>query len=350
MNVPGAVGVPPPLAPTAASGRSAGHPLALYVVRRVALGLVTLLVISVLIFLATNVLPGDTARAILGRNATPEAVAELRVRLDLDRPRLEQYLDWVSGMVTGDLGRSAAGTLSGSDRSSVASLIAGPLANSLILGTLTLIVLVPLGIGFGIAAARRRDGWFDRSLSAASVAAVAIPEFVTGAILVTIFAAWLRLLPAVSLVPIGGGVFSDPTILVLPLLTLLAASFAQLMRIVRGSMLDVLDSPYVEVARLNGVPERRVVFQYGFRNALAPTIQVTALLAQWLVGGIIITETVFGYPGIGQQLAQAVAVRDIPYVQSVAMLIASFYVFVNIVADIAVVWVVPRLRSSPPAW
>lgn len=307
------------------------------------------MVISALIFLATNVLPGDTARAILGRNATPEAVEELRDRLDLDRPKLEQYIDWLSGIATGDLGQSASGTLSGSDRS-VASAIAGPLANSLILATLTLIVLVPLGVGFGIAAARRRDGWFDRSLSAGAVATVAIPEFVTGAILVTVFAAWLGLLPAVSLVPIGGGAFSDPSILVLPLLTLVAASFAQLMRIVRGSMVDVLGSPYVEAARLNGVPERRVVFQYGFRNALAPTIQVTALLAQWLVGGIIITETVFSYPGIGQQLAQALAVRDIPYVQSVAMLIAGFYVFVNIVADIAVVCVVPRLRSSPPAW
>jgi peptide/nickel transport system permease protein len=349
VNVPGAVGAPP-AAPTIAPARSLGHPLAAYVMRRVGLGVVTLLVISLLIFLATSVLPGDTARVILGRNATPEAVAELRERLDLDRPRLEQYLDWLSGLLTGDLGRSAAGTLSGSDRSSVASMIAGPIANSLILGALTLIVLVPLGIGFGIAAARRRDGWFDRTLSATSVATVAIPEFVTGAILITVFAVWLKLLPAVSLVPIGGGVFDAPTILVLPLLTLLAASFAQLMRIVRGSMLDVLGSPYVEAARLNGLPERRVVFQYGFRNALAPTIQVTALLAQWLVGGIIITETIFSYPGIGQQLAQAVSIRDIPYVQSVAMLIAGFYVFVNIVADIAVVCVVPRLRSSPPAW
>lgn len=309
-------------------------------------GVVTLFVISVLIFIATTILPGDVARAILGRNATPDAVEEIRARLRLDRPPIEQYTDWLGGILRGDLGESASGTLTGSSGASVWDLIARPLANSLILAALALLALVPLGVVLGVAAARSNGGPIDRLLSFGSIAAIAVPEFVTAAVLIFLFAGWLGWLPAVSLPPIGASPLDDPAILILPLLTLLAASLAQVMRMVRAGMLDALSAPYVEVARLYGLSERRVELQYALRNALAPSIQVVALTAQWLIGGIIITETIFAYPGIGQQLGQAVAVRDVPFVQSVALLIASFYVFVNIAADIAVVLLVPRIRPS----
>lgn len=322
------------------------HPLLRYISRRAIAGVFTLWVISVLIFAATSVLPGDVARAILGRNATPEAVEEIRVRLQLDRSPFERYSDWLGGILRGDLGESASGVLTGSTATSIWDLSARPLLNSLILAGLALIILVPLGVVLGVAAAKSDGGPLDRLLSIGSIAAVAVPEFVTAAALVLVFAGRLRWLPPVSLPPIGGTPLDDPKILILPLLTLMAAALAQVLRMVRAGMLDSLSTSYVEVAHLFGLSDRRIEYQYALRNALAPTVQVVALTAQWLIGGIIITETIFGYPGIGQQLAQAVAVRDIPFVQSIALLIATFYVLINIVADIAVILLVPRLRPS----
>jgi peptide/nickel transport system permease protein len=179
-----------------------------------------------------------------------------------------------------------------------------------------------------------------------SLAAVSLPEFVTGSLLILVFAVWLHLLPAVSLVPSGSGVLDRPRILVLPVLTLLAASLAQTVRMVRAGMLDVLRADYVAMARLNGLPERQVVGRYALRNALAPTVQVIALNVQWLVGGIIVTEYVFGYPGIGQQLVEVVNARDIPFVQSVSLIIAAVYLGINIIADLLVVLLIPKLRTG----
>lgn len=322
------------------------HPIARYCIRRLLLGVATVFVISILVFGATSVLPGDAARAILGRNATPEALTEIRARLDLGRPAIQQYLDWLGGILHGDLGESASGNLSGSHGASVWALISRPLMNSLILAGLALAFVVPLGVVLGVAAARSGGGKLDRVLSLGAVAVIAVPEFVLGAVLVIVFASWLGWLPAVSLPPIGASPLQDPKILVLPLATLVAASLAQVMRMVRAGMLDALSAPYVEAARLYGLTDRRVNFQYALRNAIAPTIQVVALTAQWLIGGIIITEVVFAYPGLGQQLSQAVAVRDIPYVQSVALLIAAFYVLLNVAADVAVVVLVPKARPT----
>jgi peptide/nickel transport system permease protein len=307
-------------------------------------------VISVLIFVATAILPGDVATAVLGRNATPEAAAQVRERLDLERPAVQQYTDWLTGVLHGDLGESATGALSGTGGASVWELSSTPLLNSFVLALITLLIVVPLGLALGVAAARSNGGFVDRSISLTAIAAIAIPEFVIAAVLIAALAGGLRVLPAVSLIPIGGTPLSDPSILVLPVITLMAASLAQIMRMVRAGMLDTLSAPYVEAARLSGLSPRRIELQYALRNAVAPTIQVVALTAQWLIGGIIITETIFGYPGIGQELAQAVAVRDVPFVQSVALLIAAVYVFINILADILVVVAVPRLRSSPENW
>jgi peptide/nickel transport system permease protein len=316
------------------------HPLLFFVGRRLALAVLTLLVVSVLIFVGTQILPGDVANAILGRNATPQGLASLRHQLGLDRPASARYFSWLGGILHGDLGHSAAGDVP------VWSLISGRLANSAILAGITVAFLVPLSLLLGILAATRAGRAADHAISATSLALIAVPEFVTGTLLILVFAVAFSLLPAVSLVAQGANPLTHPTILVLPVATLLAASLAQTLRMVRAGMVDVLRSDYVEMARLDGFSERRVVLQWGLRNALAPAVQVIALNVQWLVGGIVVTEYLFGYPGLGQGLVQAVSSRDIPLVQAVTLLIAAFYLAVNIAADLLVVLMIPKLRTA----
>jgi peptide/nickel transport system permease protein len=332
-------------APAAEKTRST-HPVFRFVSRRVAAALVTLLLVSVLIFVGTEVLPGDAATAVLGRNATPAALADIRNRLDLDRPAPVRYAEWLSKFVRGDLGESATQTLASGHGTPVWNLMSGRVVNSLILAVIVTLLLVPLGLLLGVFAARHAGRTVDQAVSVSTLAAISLPEFVTGTLLILAFAVWLRLLPAVSLVPSGSGVFDRPQILVLPVATLLAASLAQTVRMIRAGMLDVLRADYVQMARLNGLPERKIVLRYALRNALAPTIQVIALNIQWLVGGIIVTESVFGYPGLGEELVQAVGTRDIPFVQSVSLIVAAIYLMLNIVADLLVVFLIPKLRTQ----
>ncbi len=316
------------------------YPFVEYVARRVGAGLLTLLVVSMLIFAGVQVLPGDAASAVLGRNATPSALAELRHQMHLDRPAPERYLSWLGWLLHGDLGQSATA------QQPVLDLISGRAANSGILALITLILLVPLSLLFGVLAATRAGRWLDHLISTSSLAVIALPEFVIGTVLILIFAVNLKLVPPVSLVLPGESPLSQPNILVLPVATLLGASLAQAIRMVRAGMLEALRSDYVQMARLNGFDERQVVLRYALRNALAPTVQVIALDVQWLIGGIIVTEYVFGYPGLGQGLAQAVSARDIPLVQSVALLLAAVFIVINIVADLLVVFLIPKLRTA----
>ncbi len=322
------------------------HSIARFVARRVAAGVVTLFVVSILLFVGTNILPGDVAKAILGRDATPAGVAQLRRELHLNRPAPERYWDWASGFVRGDLGDSVAGQAVSGQTTPISGIIGDRLRNTAVLALLTIAFLIPLSIGLGVLAATRAGRPVDHVISASSLAAISLPEFVTGTLLVLLLAVWLGLLPGVSLIPIGDGVFSNPSILVLPVLTLLAASLAQTIRMVRAGMLEALRSDYVEWARLSGHRERDVVLRHALRNALAPTVQVIALNIQWLVGGIVVTEYVFDYPGIGQSLVQAVNVRDVPFVQSLGLLIAIVYIALNVIADLLVVLLVPKLRTA----
>lgn len=317
-----------------------GHPLLRYAVRRMAAGIVLLFVISILIFAATEVLPGDTATAILGKNATPEALAALRERLDLERPAVERYLDWIRGVLQGDLGESL------SAQRPVGGFITPRVRNSLVLALVTTMLLIPLSIVLGIIAGARRGRRADHAISGISLAFVSVPEFVTGTVLILLFAVTWGLLPPVSLVSPGTSPFGDAEILVLPVATLLLASLAATVRMMRAGVIEVMESDYIEMARLDGFPERRVILRYALRNALAPTVQVIALNAQWLVGGIVITETLFQYPGVGQLLVQAVALRDIPLVQALALLIAAVYISLNILADVLVVFLIPKLRTA----
>lgn len=312
-----------------------------FVVRRVLLGVLTLLVASVAIFAATQALPGDPAQARLGKDATAASLAALRDQLGLDRPAIVQYLDWFTGLLHGDLGTSLT-----SGRPIIDDL-SDRVVDSLALVLVAALVSIPLSILIGAYAALRRDRPFDTVSGLTLLALAAMPEFVVGLALVALFATTvLQVLPAVSIISPGTSPFADPALLVLPSLTLVLAVAPYTARIMRASMVEVLESDYVEMARLKGVPEHLVVFRHALPNALGPTFQVIALNLAYLAGGVIVVESVFSYPGIGVALRDAVLNRDFTTVQAVAMLIAAVYVVTNLIADIATILVTPRLRTG----
>lgn len=325
--------------------RGRAHPLLRYVAFRIAAGIVTLLVVSVLVFLGTEVLPGDAASAVLGKSATPEQLADLRATMGLDRPAAARYLDWLGGLVRGDLGNSAAGFAEGSERP-IWGEISGEVWNSLVLAAIAASILVPLSLVLGVAAAVRAGRATDHAISTGSLAMISLPEFIIGSLLVLLFFSWLGVLSPVSLVPPGESPLAHPREIVLPILTLLLATMAASIRMVRAGMIEALGADYVQMARLSGLPEHTVIRRYALRNALAPSVQVFAQNLQYLVGGIIVVEYLFAYPGLGRELVEAVAIRDVRSVQSVALLIAAVYIAVNIVADVLVVLFVPKLRTS----
>ncbi|MGW0838453.1 ABC transporter permease [Streptomyces prunicolor] len=335
----------PTAAPPSASSFGSRHPLARVALRRIAGGVLTLFVLSVLVFLATSVLPGDAASAILGKQATPDAVAELRHAMGLDRPLVVQYGKWLGGLLHGDLGNTAAGYAAGG-RSSVWDQISGRLGNSLVLAATVFVPVLILSLVLGVLTALRAGRWLDHLVTTATLVPAALPEFVLGTVLLAVFFTWFDILPPVSFVAPGASPFATPETLVLPVLTLIGVTVGPATRMIRAGMQEALLSDPVAVARLNGIPEARVVRRYALRNALAPSIQVFALIAQYLVGGLLIVEELFGYPGIGKELVDAVTVHDNLEVQSVTMLLATCYVAVTIAADLLVMAVVPKLRTG----
>jgi peptide/nickel transport system permease protein len=320
------------------------HPVLAFLVRRISAGIGTLLIVSVLIYGAVQVLPGDVTQIVLGRTATPQRVAALRADLHLNRSLPVRYLDWLAGMLTGHLGDSTAALAQGNTLP-VWQAIHGPLGNSLVLAGITILVFIPVCLVLGTLAALRPGKATDHVISLSALSVSALPEFLVGTLLIVVFFTELKLLPPIASISPGQTPFSNPRQLVLPVLTLLGISTAFGTRLLRASITEVLREDYVAMARLNGVPERRVVWRYALRNGLGPSIQVIAQMIQYLVGGIIITESVFNYPGIGTALVQAVLVRDPQEVSVIATILAAFYILVNILADLGVVFVVPRLRT-----
>jgi peptide/nickel transport system permease protein len=318
----------------------ARHPLVAVAVQRVLAGVVILFLVSILVFAATQILPGNAAVQILGRNATPQAVSQLSAELGLNRSALHQYTSWLVGLLHGNLGHSLAA------HEPVSEFIGDRIRNTLILAGVAVLLMVPLGIVLGVLAGVKKDRLPDHAITGFTLGAIALPEFVSGALLALIFAGWLALLPPVSLVSPGSSPLSHPNVLVLPVATLLLAGTAYIVRMMRAGVITVMGSEYVEAARLNGIGERRIIWKHALRNALAPTVQVLALTVQWLVGGVVVTETIFSYPGLGQGLVQAVQLRDLPVVQAIAILFAALYIAINIVADLLVVMLIPKLRTG----
>ena len=317
------------------------HPIAALVGIRAAIGVVTLFVVSVVVFLATEVLPGNAAYSVLGHTATPQSLKALEVQLHLNRGLFDQYWLWLSGMLTGRLGNSLA------NGQAVWGQVAPRLVNSAVLVVGAGLIGTVLGVVLGAIAALRKDGWFDHISSVVSLAVTSLPEFVVAIVLIIMFATVvLHLLPAVSPVAPGTYAWSQPRLLVLPVATLVIVIIPYIQRMMRAAMIEALESDYVEMARLKGVPEWQVVLAHAFPNSIAPTIQVIGLTFLYLAGGIVIVEEVFNFPGIGQGLVNAVSDRDIPVIQFVVVVLAAFYVFMNIVTDVIALLVSPRRRIA----
>ena len=311
-----------------------------FVLKRIALGLLTLFVVSLLIFAVTQALPADPAEAILGREATPEALAELLAEFGLYKPIVAQYTNWLTGVLSGDLGTSYATS------TPIGEYIGPRVSASFFLLLIAAVGSIPLSIVIGANAALRRDHKFDTTSSLVSLILAAMPEFVVGTILTIIFSTTIwQLLPAVTYLEVGAPPWSDVKGLTLPVLTLLISVTPYVSRVMRAAMVEVLESDYIEMARLKGMNERTVLWRHAMPNAVCPAFQVIALNLAYLAGGVIIVERLFNFPGIGSALADAVRSRDLPVIQFLALIIAGVYVLTNLLADVGTVLVTPRLRT-----
>jgi peptide/nickel transport system permease protein len=311
------------------------------IVRRIGLGVLTLWLVSLVVFAAVIALPGDAATAILGKEATPDRVAALREQLHLNDSTVSQYLHWLGGILTFDLGNSAA------TQQPVTQLLSDRVGNSAFLVLVASAIAIPVSILIGVWLAMKRDKHADHVMSTVALVLASLPEFVIGIGLILIFATGVfHLFPAVSLLAPGEKAWQAPNAVVLPAATLVLAVVPYISRIMRGSMIEVLESEYVTMARLKGLPERQVIWRHAVPNAIVPAIQVTALQLAWMAGGVVIVEFVFQYPGIGAALVDAVNNRDMPVVQTVTMLAAGIYVGLNLAADLATILVTPRLRTA----
>ncbi|NKB29247.1 MAG: ABC transporter permease subunit [Rhodobacteraceae bacterium] len=322
------------------------------ILQRLALGLLTLFVVSIVIFAAVNMLPGDFAEAILGQGATPEAVASIRKDLGLDQSPVTRYFQWLGGAVTGDLGNSFAqanfasfvGTEAGSGMNSVAAQIAPRFANTMFLATVTAAIAVPISLILGILAALYRNSAFDRATNIFTLSSISSPEFFLAYILILFLAVLNPILPSLSNIFEGMSFSERLERTVLPALTLTLIVMAHMMRMTRAAIINLLASPYIEMARLKGIGPMRVIVRHALPNALAPIINVVALNLAYLITGVVVVEVVFVYPGIGQLFVDAVKIRDIPVVQACCLIFAAAYILLNLTADILSILSNPRLR------
>ena len=308
------------------------------IAQRLALGIGTLFVVSVLIFAGTQLLPGDVAQAILGQSATPEAVAAIRKDLKLDRPAVVRYFDWLGHSLEGDLGTSLA------NREPITQMISGRLGNTLFLAGMAALVAVPIAILLGLIAARFRETWLDKTISIVTLSAISMPEFFIGYILIFVFAVKLFWAPSIASVYEGMGIGEKLAAVALPVATLALVVIAHMMRMTRAAVINVMASPYIEMAELKGVSRSRIIFRHALPNALSPIINVVVLNLAYLVVGVVVVEVVFVYPGMGQLMVDAVSKRDVPVVQACGLIFAATYVLLNLTADILSIVANPRLR------
>lgn len=346
------IGPEPSIGPESASDPSARAPSrgsrsparawTIWIARRIGLAVLTMWLVSLIVFMATSAL-GDPVRAILGKDfaVSPERVAMIRETLNLDKSLLERYGIWLGGVLQGDLGTSVANGIG------VGELIGDKVLNSAFLVLLVAIFMVPLSLGLAIISARARGRLLDRAMQFVTLAFAGIPEFVTGILLVALLStSVVHILPAVTVLPVGSMPWDRPASLILPVATLVIAVTPYLTRILRANLVEALDSEYVELARLKGIPEGLVLRRHTLPNTIVPTIQVTALQLAWLVGGVVLIEYLFNYPGIGAALVDSVRNSDFPVVQALAIIIAAAYVTLNLVADILSIVFTPRARTG----
>jgi peptide/nickel transport system permease protein len=312
------------------------------IARRLVMAIGTLVVVSVAIFVVVEILPGDIARLMLGPYASPQDVALVRVELGLDRPLALRYLEWAGQFVTGDWGESWR------LRTAIAPLVAARLFNSAVLAGLAIATIVPVAIVAGIVAAARRGRLADRLISLGGMCVMAVPEFVSSMFLILVFSLWLRWLPSAARIPGDTSVFSHLDALIMPVIALALVLFGYVSRMVRASMIAELGRGYVRTALLKGVPPGTVLVRHVLRNALLPTITVIANQVSWLVGGLVVVENVFNYPGLGQLLLQAALSQDLPMLEITVLILAAILIGANLAADILYGVLNPRTRVPRP--
>lgn len=323
-----------------ASTRSGLRAALMLIGQRFASSLLTLLLVSVTIFVIAQLLPGDAAQEALGQSATAEQVAALRHEMRLDRPAYVRYVSWLGGMVSGDPGQSMVANMP------VAEVIAERLPNSLLLAALSALAAVPVALAIGIGSAMNRGGRIDRALNIVTLSMVAVPEFLVATVAVLIFSVKLRWLPSIALV-------SDDTAwteylrgIAMPILALSVVAIAQMARMTRAAVIDQLDRPYVEMAVLKGVAPVQVVLRHIMPNAIAPIVNAMALSLSYLLGGAVIVETIFNYPGLASLMVNAVTSRDMPLLQACAMIFCAAYLLLMLIADVTAILANPRLRAQ----
>ena len=309
-----------------------------YVVRRLLAIMAILVVMSILIFAVTQILPGNVAYVIVGQFATPDVVAAVEERLGLNDPIYVQYWRWASGLLVGDLGQSMV------MERPVAPLVFGALGASALLAGISFIFVAIVGIVLGVVAAVRENRFTDHAVSIFTYLGISVPEFFWGIVLIIVFARYLNLLPTSGIGDLSEGFWSWLSYLVLPAATLTFTLIAHVSRLTRSSMIETLRSNYVRNARAKGLPERTVIYRHALRNALLPTITVLAIDVGWLMGGIVVVETVFAYPGIGRLLVFAIERHDLPLIQASILIIAAIYAFANLTADLLYAFFNPKIR------
>jgi peptide/nickel transport system permease protein len=313
--------------------------LAAMITKRIVFGVLTLFVISLLIFVGVEALPGDLAEAILGQNATPETIQAFRTELRLDLPAHQRYLSWITDFARGDLGKSLA------NGRPIADVIGWRFANSLLLAGATALFAIPVAIILGLLAAIYRDSWFDRCISMTTLSAISLPEFFVAYILIALLSVQVYLFPSISNLNDQMSLLEKMHSIFLPCLTLAFVVIGHMMRMTRAAIINVLSSPFIEMAKLKGIGRKRIIIRHALPNALSPIINVVVLNLAYLVVGVVVVEVVFVYPGLGQLLVDAVSKRDLPVVQASGLIFAGTYVFLNLTADVLSMLSNPKLRN-----
>ena len=309
-----------------------------FIIRRLALMLLVLLAVSMLVFSIASLLPANVAYLILGSFAPPEQVKALELKLGLTNPIWQQYLHWAAGVLTGYLGDSPL------TNRPIAPVLWEAVSRSLMLTGFSFVLIALIGVGLGVTAALRHGRPLDHGISIATYAGIAVPEFFWSIVVIMVFASWLGWLPASGYEPMSAGVWVWFKHLIAPTMTLVFGHLAHVSRLTRSSMIEVMQSPYVNAARAKGLPERVVVLRHGLRNALLPTITVLALDFGRLMGGIVVVETIFAYPGLGRLVVFSIQNRDLPTLQASILVVAAMYALANLAADLLYAWLNPKIR------
>ena len=310
---------------------------------RLGISVATLFVVSVLIFIGTNLLPGDVAQILLGQMATPESLAALQAKLGMDEPGHVRYFMWLRDVATGDMGFSKAG-LGAGNATPIVQILEPRIFNTLQLTSMVAVIAIPIALFLGLLAAMHPGTRLDRTITFSTLNLISVPDFLVATFLVLVFAVYLGWLPSIAYLrgdETGWGLIRA---LAMPTLTLIIIVSAQIIRMTRATVLNVMSSPYVEMAILKGVPRRRIILRHALLNAIGPIVNVIALNLAWLVGGVVIVEQIFAYPGLAKLMIDAVLVRDLPLVQACAMIFCASYVVLIFIADMASILSNPRLR------